>query len=122
MEQKSESSYSNVAMKSLDVLNLYPKHQSTLSSLLLTRIQNKECLVFENERTWNWENFHNWVAGLSDWLSKQNLKHGDKVALISRNNDLCVALLFALADQGLVFVPVNPDLNTQECAYVLIHS
>src|SRR5688500_4504832 len=108
-------------MKSLDVLNLFLKHEHTLSSFLESRTSYynsrrifKECLVFERERSWTWQQFHQWAAQISQWLSSKGLEKGDKVAVIAKNSDFYVALLFAVADQGLVLVPVNPDLKTTE--------
>src|SRR5688572_188228 len=100
-------------MKSIDVLNLYPKHNYTLSSLLYSRFQKdpqKEALVF-NKESHSYQDFYKWVAGLGEKLLSEKLQAGDKVAIISRNSDLYVALFFALADIGCIAVPVNPDLN-----------
>lgn len=112
-------------MKSIEVLRLYDKHDYTLSSLLESRAKKKLqniCLAYERERSHNWGTFQNWVAGLSEKLAKENLKQGDKVAIVSRNSDLYVALFFAIADQGLIAVPLNPDLNEKETEYILKHS
>ncbi len=112
-------------MKSLDVLNLYKAHTGTLSSLLESRsLKNtqKDCLVSDHDRKWTWQAFFEWSAGLSEWLSTKNLAKGSVVAVISKNSDLFVALTFAIADQGLVLVPVNPDLNENERNYILQHS
>jgi crotonobetaine/carnitine-CoA ligase len=112
-------------MKSIDVLNLFSANDGSLSSLLQARVAKNpkaECLVFEKERTWTWKEFQTWVAGLSSWLETKKLAKGDKVAILSRNNDLFVALIFAIADRGLVLVPINPDLTENECQYILKHS
>ena len=71
-------------MKSLDVLNLYPKHNYTLSSLLYSRFQKdaqKEALFFNN-KSHSYQDFYKWVAGLAEKLKEEGLQKGDKVAII----------------------------------------
>ncbi|MEZ4813867.1 MAG: AMP-binding protein [Bdellovibrionota bacterium] len=112
-------------MKSLDVLHLYPEHKYTLSTLLESRVaqqRRRECLLFENKEKYSWETFHEWVAGLSGYIASMGFQEGDRVAICSRNSALFVALYFALADQGLVAVPINPDLKNEEALFILKHS
>ncbi len=112
-------------MNSLDVLNLYKDHSYTLSSLLESRKEkntSKNCTVFEKQRTYSWTEFYELSAGLSLWLREKKLKTNSKVAIVSRNSDLYVALFFAIADQDLIAVPINPDLNENEMRYILEHS
>ncbi len=111
-------------MKSLEVLNLYPQHKGTLSSLLESRTHKnpeKECLLFENKRSWSWKEFYSWVAGLSHFLLKKQIQKGARIVTILPNSDLSVALYFAINDQGAINVPLNPDLITDEYTYLLNH-
>ncbi|NBU62844.1 MAG: long-chain fatty acid--CoA ligase, partial [Chlamydiae bacterium] len=111
-------------MKSLEVLNLYPQHKGTLSSLLESRTHKnpkKECLLFENKRSWSWKEFYSWVAGLSHFLLKKQIQKGARIVTILPNSDLSVALYFAINDQSAINVPLNPDLTAEEYAYLLNH-
>src|SRR3712207_3180042 len=55
-------------------------------------------------------------------LTARGLARGDRVALLSHNDDGYVVLTFALARMGAIAVPVNFMLQAGEVAYILEHS
>ncbi|MEX5720195.1 acyl-CoA synthetase [Geodermatophilus maliterrae] len=55
-------------------------------------------------------------------LTARGVAKGDRVALLSHNDDGYVVLTFALARLGAIAVPVNFMLRAGEVAYVLEHS
>ncbi|WP_448639549.1 acyl-CoA synthetase [Geodermatophilus sp. URMC 63] len=55
-------------------------------------------------------------------LTARGVARGDRVALLSHNDDGYVALTFALARLGAIAVPVNFMLQAGEVAYILEHS
>ncbi len=55
-------------------------------------------------------------------LAERGLSKGDRVALLSHNDDGYVVLTFALARLGAIAVPVNFMLQAGEVAYILEHS
>lgn len=125
MGKKSESSNTDVSMNSLEVLNLYKAHEYTLSTLLESRKEKNAgapCVLFEKERSLSWDETYSLCAGISKHLAEKKLKACTKVAIVARNSDLYVALFFALADQNLIAVPVNPELTESEMHYILKHS
>lgn len=112
-------------MNPIDVLSLYKNHAYTLSTLLDSRNEknaSKDCVLFEEQRKLTWNDFYELTAGLSQLLAKHKLPKGSKVGLLARNSDLYVSLFFAIADQGLVCVPINPDLSVEETRFILEHS
>jgi crotonobetaine/carnitine-CoA ligase len=46
-------------------------------------------------------------AALAAWLQGQGVRSGDRVALMLRNGGTTLALMFAIARAGAVWVPVN---------------
>src|SRR3954464_11547608 len=46
---------------------------------------------------------------LAFWMRQNGIVPGDAVALMIRNSPLALALLFAIAKAGAVWVPVNPQ-------------
>jgi fatty-acyl-CoA synthase len=55
-------------------------------------------------------------------LARRGVARGDRVALLSHNDDGYVVLTFALARLGAIAVPVNFMLRAGEVAYILEHS
>ncbi|MGY1715043.1 acyl-CoA synthetase [Geodermatophilus sp. SYSU D01106] len=55
-------------------------------------------------------------------LAARGVARGDRVALLSHNDDGYVVLTFALARLGAIAVPVNFMLQAGEVAYILEHS
>ncbi|MFO1415139.1 MAG: AMP-binding protein [Burkholderiales bacterium] len=62
------------------------------------------------------------VAGLAGALQAAGCVHGDRVALVARNDPAYVETLFACWWAGLVAVPVNAKLHPKELAFVLADS
>jgi fatty-acyl-CoA synthase len=54
------------------------------------------------------------VLGAQQWLVSQNIKPGDRLAYLGLNHPLMLVLLFALARQGAILVPLNYRLSARE--------
>ena len=61
-------------------------------------------------------------ARLAARLRAAGVKSGDRVALMLRNSETALALMFAIARIGAVWVPVNTQAVGDNLAYVLSHS
>ena len=59
---------------------------------------------------------------LAQWLLREGLKTGDRVAIHWSNSVEVVNLYFACFKAGLIAVPVNNRLKAPEIAYILGHS
>jgi crotonobetaine/carnitine-CoA ligase len=59
---------------------------------------------------------------LAGWLQAQGVKPGDRVALMMRNSDAALAMLFAIAIAEAVWVPVNVAAVGDNLGYILGHS
>jgi crotonobetaine/carnitine-CoA ligase len=101
----------------------------TLSALLKFKTDenpNHDCLVFSSHesatRKYGWKSFYSLVAGLSDFLKKQGVESGDRVLTVSPNSDLMIALFFAINDLGATFIPINPELTSEETSFIVTHS
>ena len=55
-------------------------------------------------------------------LAERGIRKGDRVAVMGRNSDGHVLMLFALARIGAIMVPVNPEFGVEEARYVLHHA
>jgi long-chain acyl-CoA synthetase len=55
-------------------------------------------------------------------LERAGLRHGDRVAIISRNDPAYIEAIFALWWAGLIAVPVNAKLHPRELEFVLSDS
>lgn len=61
-------------------------------------------------------------AVLAVWLQGQGVAPGDRVALMLRNGGTTLALMFAIARAGAVWVPVNTQAVGDNLAYTLTHA
>lgn len=108
----------------LEVLRLYPQHDYTLHGAFASRAQagpDRPFLVYEGT-TWTWRQFGAAAENLARALAARGIRRGDRVAIIARNSEGHVLLLFALARLGAIMVPVNPEFGVDEARYVLHHA
>lgn len=110
--------------KPLEVLRLYPEHDYTLNGALASRAgrdPSRPFMVFR-ERSWSWGEFAVKVDATARVLAARGIRRGDRMAVMARNCDGHVLLLFALSRLGAIMVPVNPEFGVQEAKYVLHHA
>jgi carnitine-CoA ligase len=62
------------------------------------------------------------ASALADWLRTRGLVPGDRVALMMRNSPVSLAMLFAIAKAGAVWVPVNVAGRGDNLAFILDHA
>ena len=110
--------------KPLEVLRLYPEHDYTLNGALASRAGRDPSrpFIFFRERTWSWGEFSKTVDATARVLAARGIRKGDRMAVMARNCDGHVLLLFALARLGAIMVPVNPEFGVEEAKYVLHHA
>jgi crotonobetaine/carnitine-CoA ligase len=61
-------------------------------------------------------------SALAHWLRRAGVGAGDRVAVMARNGPTALALLFALAKAGAVWVPVNVQGRGENLRYILGHA
>ena len=108
----------------LEVIELYPEHDYTLAGALASRTTpgpQRDFLVYGDKR-WSWLDFGRASERAARMLAARGVKKGDRVAIMARNSDAHVLLLFALARIGAIMVPVNTEFGATEAAYVLTHA
>lgn len=108
----------------LDVLQLYREHDYTLHVALQSRTvrdPQRPFLLF-NGKTWSWQEFADAMDKTARVLAARGIGKGDRVAVMARNSEGHVLMLFALARIGAIMVPVNPEFGVGEARYVLHHA
>ena len=107
-----------------EVLQLYPAHDYTLAGALASRAAHDPLRVFITfeERSWSWQSFGEAADKIAAGLLRRGVGKGDRVAIMARNSDGHLLLLFALARIGAIMVPVNPEFGVSEARYVLHHA
>jgi len=110
--------------KPLEVLGLYPQHDYTLHGAFESRALRNPQRPFMQfaGRTWSWAEFGATAEKTASLLVGRGVRQGDRVAVLARNHEGHVLLLFALARIGAIMVPVNPEYGVQEARYVLHHA
>src|SRR5262249_2659827 len=78
--------------------------------------------VVHGERRYTYRQFEERVDRLASGLRALGLQHLDRVAAILPNTPAMLDLHFAAPAAGLVIVPVNTRLGSDEIGYILEHS
>ena len=73
----------------------------------------------ESGKRFTYKEVNRRVIACANWLSKQGIKKGDRVALLSPNHIGYFDLLFACLKTGAIFVPINWRVAPQEINYIL---
>jgi non-ribosomal peptide synthetase component F len=98
--------------------------RQTIADLLhrtAKRHPNKPGLICGDTR-WTFAEFDAVVDRVATGLSRMNVGHASRVAVLARNSHGFAALRFALARLGAVLVPINFMLKADEVAYILKHA
>jgi fatty-acyl-CoA synthase len=80
--------------------------------------RDREALVFR-ERRLRYGDLHDGAARLADALVQDGVGHGDRVAILLRNDPVWLDVFFAVAAARAVLVPVNYLLRPNEVSFIL---
>src|SRR5688572_20711955 len=110
--------------KPLEVLDLYAPHDYTLHGAFASRAARgaDRPFILHGDTTWSWQAFDEEARKVASLLIDRGIGKGDRVAVMGRNSDGHVLMLFALARIGAIMVPVNPEFGIEEARYVLHHA
>src|SRR5438045_2508365 len=102
---------------------MHPPAQ-TLKELLHERARafRASVLLAERGRQLTYGEFEREVARVAAAFVRLGVKRGDKIALLLDNCPEFLFIVFAAAELGAVFVPVNTAFAAEEVGYVLDHS
>jgi acyl-CoA synthetase (AMP-forming)/AMP-acid ligase II len=78
--------------------------------------------VVHGERRYTYAQFEERVNRLASGLRALGLRHLDRVAAILPNTPAMLDVHFGVPAAGLVIVPINTRLNSDEIGYILTHS
>jgi len=85
------------------------------------RFSNKEAIIF-NQRRWTYLQLDNAVNRVANHLLQSGLNKGDRVAAYGKNSDAYLILFLACARAGIIHVPINFALVSDELLYLLKQS
>lgn len=86
-----------------------------------SKYPNKEAVIYKDKRL-TYKEFNERVNQLSNGLSRLGLKKGDRVGILLMNCSEYMEAYFAVDKTGVVGVPINYNLQSDEIKYVLNHS
>jgi acyl-CoA synthetase (AMP-forming)/AMP-acid ligase II len=75
--------------------------------------------VVDDDKRLTFKQFLDLVNRLAVGLRREGIKRGDRIGIMSRNNLEYLALYFAVARCGAIFVPINIRLSQEEVQYIL---
>jgi fatty-acyl-CoA synthase len=82
------------------------------------RFPDKLAVKF-GDACWSYREYDELCSRLTAGLAALGIASGDRVAILARNSNIFVALRFATARIGAVFVPLNFMLTAREVGYIL---
>ncbi len=85
------------------------------------RFPDKPALI-GTDRTFTFAELDAAVDRTAGALDRRGLRHGDRLAILSRNNWQFVVAAYATARTGVMLVPINFMLTADEVAFILEHS
>ena len=115
---------SSALLSPIDVVQSFPAHQFTLSSLFLSRVASKpdkEFLVY-GDVAWTYAQTALLVDKAVTWLVSEGVQAKDRIAVFSPNHPSTAVIFLALSRISAIMVPVNPDFGVNEARYVLANS
>ncbi|MFT5873334.1 MAG: long-chain acyl-CoA synthetase [Clostridium sp.] len=78
---------------------------------------NKTSVIYKNEISYN-ETFKN-VIKKASFIKSKNLSKNDAVLLVSENSNFFIENYFGIIKSGVICVPINPALNSNEIKYII---
>jgi long-chain acyl-CoA synthetase len=96
----------------------------TIGSVLAASaaLNSQKTAITLREESISYQELDQSVTILAQWFVQQGYQRGDRVALLWPNSIELVMLFLACFRAGLIAVPVNVRLKSNEVAYVLQHS
>jgi acyl-CoA synthetase (AMP-forming)/AMP-acid ligase II len=95
---------------------------ATLPELLRERKNPDNLLLLFNDLRLTYREFEGEVHSVANAFLRLGVKRGDKVALMLDNCPQFLFTVFAAAEIGALFVPINTASSAEETGYVLNHS
>ena len=99
-------------------------HRNTIGAALdrsARKHAQKRALTF-GERTWSYQALNNAANQVANALLEAGLAPGDRLAVYGKNSDAYVIAWLACSKAGLIHVPVNFALSSDELRYILEQS
>lgn len=97
---------------------------TTLRELLEERVKKSpnNLLLLFNDRRFTYADFQREVNRVANAFLRLGIQKGDKISLLLPNCPEFLFAVFALAEIGAVFVPINTAFTAEEAQFVLEHS
>ena len=76
----------------------------------------------EEKEQFTYLEFKNLVFESMIFLQENNIKKNDRIALIFHNSSEFLILYFAALCSGVIVVPINPDMSSQEIEFIIKNS
>lgn len=92
--------------------------------LLVRRAQSEPARIFTlyEGRPFTFADIDGMSSCLARWLRKEGVPAGGRVLVMMHNSPLAIALMFAIAKAGAVWVPVNVQSRGESLRYIVEHA
>ncbi|WP_433924850.1 fatty acyl-CoA synthetase [Vreelandella sp. 21] len=102
----------------------YLIHRNTIGAALnrSARKYSQQLALTFGERTWSYQSLNDAANSVASGLLAAGLSPGDRLAVYGKNSDAYVIAWLAATKAGLVHVPINFALSSDELRYILEQS
>ncbi|RUR29947.1 acyl-CoA synthetase [Vreelandella andesensis] len=99
-------------------------HRNTIGAALnrSARKYSQQLALTFGERTWSYQSLNEAANNVANGLLAAGLSSGDRLAVYGKNSDAYVIAWLAATKAGLVHVPINFALSSDELRYILEQS
>ncbi|PAU70484.1 fatty acyl-CoA synthetase [Vreelandella alkaliphila] len=99
-------------------------HRNTIGAALnrSARKYSQQLALTFGERTWSYQSLNDAAKSVASGLLAAGLSPGDRLAVYGKNSDAYVIAWLAATKAGLVHVPINFALSSDELRYILEQS
>ena len=100
---------------------------NNVGELFYQKVDNSPDKIFlnihsEKKEQFTYLEFKNLVFESMIFLQENNIKKNDRIALIFHNSSEFLILYFAALCSGVIVVPINPDMSSQEIEFIIKNS
>jgi long-chain acyl-CoA synthetase len=100
----------------------YPLTIPSLFNRTLNRAGDCDALAFVGDKPMSYRQVSHKIGALIAFLENNDIKHGDKIAILSSNMPNWGIAYYAITFMGAVVVPILPDFSPTEVNNVISHS
>jgi len=108
--------------KKIAIRTLRPEKKDAIDWLLTIPARNSSrpfLIDGLKERVFSFNEIHEQASAIANWLLDNKLSKGNRIAVVADNDSMVARLYFGALYAGVVVVPINPILTSEEIDFII---